>query len=356
MLKQKGLSLVELMIGITLGLILLTGVMQVFLSSKNVFTSQQALSRIQESGRLAIEFLSRDIRMAGFMGCASRSETIKITNMLNNANTVTYNFNEAIKGYAQADFPTSSANIAETVRADTDMIVLRYATNSGVYVTKNNNGSQLFVNDTGDNARACKGGGVSMSGLCIGDILVVTDCEKANVFQAANVKAGTGTADDKVNVVHSNSTMSPGNAVSSWGGSSDKQNTFNAGSQLLNATSTVYFIADGVSGRPSLWQNTNGLSLELLEGVDDMHITYGIDTDADQDFTPNEYKLAKDVVDWKRVISVRIELLVASFEDNVTPDHQVYLFPSDATTETKASDYRLRQVFTSTIAIRNRIE
>jgi len=356
MLKQRGLSLVELMIAITLGLILLTGVMEVFLSSKNVFSSQQALSRIQESGRMAVEFLSRDIRMAGFMGCASRSEAIKVTNRLKDAATVTFNFSEGIKGYSQADFPKASSKVTQDIKADTDVIVVRSASSNGVYLTANNDSETLFVNTVASTG-TCKDKKTPVSGLCIEDIVVVTDCEKANVFQITNVEAGTGTEAGKVIIKHA----AMGNAVSTWGGSTDKQNTFNASAQLLAATSTVYFIADGTAGengvpaRPSLWQNINGTSLELLQGVEDMRITYGMDTEADPDFIPNEYKLAKDVTDWKKVISVRLELLVASIEDGVTQDHQVYTFPTDAKDPTTAEDFRLRQIFSTTIAIRNRI-
>ena len=67
--EQRGLSLVELMIAIALGMVLMLGVMQMFLSSRVVFSTQQGMSRIQETGRLAIEFLSRDIRMAAYYGC-----------------------------------------------------------------------------------------------------------------------------------------------------------------------------------------------------------------------------------------------------------------------------------------------
>lgn len=353
MQKQNGFSLVELMIGITLGLILLTGVMQIFLSSKNVFTSQQALSRIQESGRMAIEFLSRDIRMAGFMGCASRSETIKITNTLNNANTVPFNFGSGIQGYSQDMFPTAGSGITQTILPDTDVVVARFAKNTGVYVTKNNDSAQVFVNqDNSLNAGKCKDNSDPISGLCKEDIVVLTDCEKAVVFQISNVTATGG--GNEVNVVHA-AQGAPGNAVTSWGGNSDKQRTFNEGAQLMSVSSTTYFIANGVSGRPSLWQNVNGVSLELLEGVDDMHITYGVDTEVDRDFIPNEYKLAKDVANWDRVIAVRLEILVSSIEDGVTADHQVYTFPIDANAATTATDKRLRQIFTSTIAIRNRI-
>jgi len=352
MLKQRGLSLVELMIAITLGLILLTGVMEVFLSSKNIFSSQQALSRIQESGRMAVEFMSRDIRMAGFMGCASRSETIKVTNMLKDADTVTFNFIEGIKGYSQADFLNASSKVTQAITTDTDVIVVRSASSNGVYITANNDSETLFVNTVASTG-TCKNNKTPISGLCIEDIVVVTDCEKANVFQISGVTNPSG----KVNVMHASTSMEPDNATPTWGGITDKLNTFNAGAQLLTATSTVYFIANGsgIPVRPSLWQNINGTSLELLEGVEDMHITYGVDTEADQDFIPNDYKLAKDVADWERVISVRLELLVASIEDGVTQDHQVYTFPADAEAPTTAADFRLRQIFSTTIAIRNRI-
>lgn len=68
-IKSAGFSLVELMIGISLGLLLMTGVVQLFVTSKSGFTADQAVSRVQETGRLAIEFMSKDIRMAGFSGC-----------------------------------------------------------------------------------------------------------------------------------------------------------------------------------------------------------------------------------------------------------------------------------------------
>lgn len=354
MYKQKGLSLVELMIAVLLGLILLTGVMQVFLSSKNVYTSQQALSRIQETGRMAMEFLSRDIRMAGFMGCASRTENFKINNMLNSSNTVTYNFVESIRGYEKSTFPVATSKITKTIKDNTDVIAIRYALGTNVYATRNNDATQLFVNDSGE-TRDCSSG-ASLSGLCIGDLLVVTDCEKANVFQATDIKSGATAGE--VNIVHgAGAASSPGNSVADWGGSADTQNTFNAGAQILTATNNIYFIADGAgsSSVPSLWQNSNGVSLELLEGVEDMHITYGIDTNLTPDFIPDDYKLAKDITNWKQVVAVRIELLVASLEDKVASDHQVYKFPTDAAASTTATDFRLRQIFTSTIAIRNRI-
>ncbi len=349
MLKQKGLSLVELMISITLGLILLTGVMKVFLSSKTVFSTQQALSRVQETGRLAIEFISRDIRMAGYMGCASRTADMVVTNTLNNATTFRYDFNQAIMGYSAATVG-AAYTLLPTPTASTDIVVLRSASGNGTVVTKNNNSAQLFVSNTSVEANGC-GTTNRISGLCNDDILIVSDCAKATVFQATLVQAAGG----EVNVVHSNAAATPGNAISSWGGSS-VNDTFGPGSEILSATNTAYFVAPGaISGRPSLWQNVNGTNLELLEGVENMSILYGVDTN--DDFIPNQYSKAAAVTagtNWDKVVAVRIELLVASLEDNVLPELQKYRFDGVDNVSPNPVDRRLRQVFTTTIGIRSR--
>jgi type IV pilus assembly protein PilW len=62
---QQGFTLVEIMLAITLSLILIAGVIEVYLSSKTSFQVQNQLSRLQENQRISVEFLQRDIRQAG---------------------------------------------------------------------------------------------------------------------------------------------------------------------------------------------------------------------------------------------------------------------------------------------------
>ena len=68
---QGGFTLVELMVAMLISLLLMGGVIQVFSSSSKSYRNHEGLSRIQENGRFAMEFLSRDIRMADFWGCAN---------------------------------------------------------------------------------------------------------------------------------------------------------------------------------------------------------------------------------------------------------------------------------------------
>lgn len=64
--QQQGLSIVEFMIAITLGLLLLVGITQIFLANKTTFNTTDSMSRLEENGRFAMELLAKHIRMAGY--------------------------------------------------------------------------------------------------------------------------------------------------------------------------------------------------------------------------------------------------------------------------------------------------
>lgn len=64
--RQCGLTLVELMIAMTLGLLILLAVASVYLGSRQTYRMQEENARLQETGRYALEVLGRSIRQAGF--------------------------------------------------------------------------------------------------------------------------------------------------------------------------------------------------------------------------------------------------------------------------------------------------
>ncbi len=65
---QTGMTLIEILIALLIGAFLLGGVLQIFVSSKQTNRMQENLSRLQENGRFAMNFLTKDIRMAGYWG------------------------------------------------------------------------------------------------------------------------------------------------------------------------------------------------------------------------------------------------------------------------------------------------
>ncbi|WP_341649485.1 PilW family protein [Thauera humireducens] len=67
--QQRGLTLVELMIGLLVGMLVIGAVLYVFLGSRLTYKYNDTMGRIQENGRVAIEMIGQDVRMAGFIGC-----------------------------------------------------------------------------------------------------------------------------------------------------------------------------------------------------------------------------------------------------------------------------------------------
>ena len=63
-----GLSLIEMMIAMVISLILMLGVVQIFMASRAASRLSEGAARTQENARFALDFLERDIRMAGHMG------------------------------------------------------------------------------------------------------------------------------------------------------------------------------------------------------------------------------------------------------------------------------------------------
>lgn len=64
---QYGLTLVEILVALVISLFLTAGVIQLFIGSKQTYRFHDALSRLQENGRLALDTMAMDIRMAGYI-------------------------------------------------------------------------------------------------------------------------------------------------------------------------------------------------------------------------------------------------------------------------------------------------
>lgn len=65
-LRQTGFSLIEIMIALVLGLFVLGSILSTFIASKQTYRQQDAMSRVQENARFAVNMLSKTIRKAGY--------------------------------------------------------------------------------------------------------------------------------------------------------------------------------------------------------------------------------------------------------------------------------------------------
>lgn len=333
MFKQRGLSLLELLIAIALGVILIGGVMQMFLSSRQVFSTQQAMSRVQESGRLAIEFISEDIRMAGFMGCLTRESEIEndLEDSFWTDFTNTSRLAQGIAGYA-AGAAGLPEGLSPAPTANTDILVVRYA--GGV--------ASVVVNapvPEGGGVAEVKSGELHIAGngsqLNTGSLLV-SNCVAARIFSATGIDAG----DTSSTIKHG------GNWPSTIVG---RFSDFYPGAEVLSVNTIVYYIGENPAGRPSLYRSEGGQTpQELIDGIENMVLRFGAE---------GTYKAAADLkseADWEVVDSVRVEFVVQGNEINVLESPQAYTLTGVSVDG--PADRRLRQVFASTVAIRSRVK
>ena len=339
--RQRGLTLVELMVAIVMGLVLLAGVATVFVANKQTYRVQDALARVQENGRFAMTFLGRDIRQAGYFGCGTQRTRIK--NTLNDPTAFLWSFGNAVEGYdaqgsgwtpARPTFVASGYSLTPAPVAGSDILAVRSMGGCGDRVTAHNQPSA----DLKMTPKAC---------LQDGDIVMVTDCTDAAIFQVTNVTTGS---DKKTNVVHNAGTTKypPGNATKDLG----KKWT---GGDVVGVSTNIYYVADTGRGVRALYRVFNGRTPEeLVEGVENMQLWFGEGGNAD--LVVENYRRADEVVNWADVRSVEINLLVQSADEQAIDKTQTYrFFVNNAAADVTATDRRLRQVFASTVTARNRV-
>ena len=98
----------------------------------------------------------------------------------------------------------------------------------------------------------------------------------------------------------------------------------------------------------TLYRNTNNVSNPLIEGIQNMQILYGIDTNVDEvaDYYVPAYS------NMQQVVSVRISLLVATLDDHLSIQPMAYIYNGVTTLPT---DYKIRRIFNTTVTLRNHL-
>lgn len=319
--RQTGFSLIELMIAITLGFVVIGALGTVFLGARQSYRVQDGMSRVQENGRYALDLMARDIRQAGFLGCARDATVANIVSPATDFNTYT----AGITGY-ESTLP-NGLTAAERI-AGTDIIKLQFGSAASVSVTGNMDQKNANIQLSGN-----------PNNFVAGDVLFVTDCGNLDVFKATNVSQG-GT----VTIAHSSSANSSNNLSKLYG----------TDSEVMQLQTVIYYIGNGVGGAPTLFRkrligSTLTAGEELAEGIQDMQILYGEDINGD--FAADRYLDATAIGgNMTNVISVRLNLLMRSL-DEIATEPVAYTFNGVTTTP---ADRFFRRVFSTTVTLRNR--
>lgn len=357
---QNGLSLIELMIAMALGLILTLGVVQIFLASSNTYRLNDGLGKVQENIRFSLGQLQYDARMAGYFGCLIEEPFNQLDESDDDYEEISYG-GAALTGWDangtglgdEFEIVTLEADggawsngsgeaipdaIAGEMLPGTDFMVVNGGDTTGVVVDTVNGNT---LNTVGNH------------GISAGSILLVVsgDCSGGDLFQSGNnpnASALVKSAGAGGNV--------PGNKNTS-GFNGD----FEDDATVYAYSSTAYFIGEGANEEPALFRQRLDAfdpddpfpSVELAEGVENMQLLYGVADGVER--IADRYVTAADVNDWGDVVSVRMALLFRS-GDRVTDEDEARTVNLAGTEVTTQSDRRVRVVGFSTVGIRNRLK
>tara|TARA_R110000824_G_scaffold318073_2_gene505269 strand:+ start:7079 stop:8200 length:1122 start_codon:yes stop_codon:yes gene_type:complete len=359
-----GFTLLELLIAMAMGIVVMSGVVSVLVVSKSNYVTERELATLQENARFALKFLTEEVQMAGFNGCND--------NALNIANSV--NFSSADAWYLQGvglqgfeEFTDETGRLTfpddfeDAASYYSDAIVIRRGEQSGLRIAPgppyhNPNSANIPLNGAHD--------------IKPGTIMVISsaDCQQTGVFQ---MSGPTNTTNNATNIVHNTGRgLNPGNCTKNLGGNfncgsgTSSGSTYPPGSSLMRMSSQAFYIGTSAvgDGIPALFRMILSLdeaneaaivnSEELVQGVELMQISYGVDLVGDDGLADQYMDASNGSMDWDAVVSVRINLRMRSIY-GVYSDNVVYgEFMGIA--DTDISDRFMRQIIGTTIQLRNR--
>ena len=352
MKSSRGFTLVELMVGLAVGLVVSVIAISVFVSSRTLHSVNTSSNRMGENSRLAFDLLHRDLRSAGFQSCTQRSGAAPETTLnagdggfLNSGTSGVRGhrgtgvafapaLSAALSGIVGPNAPDPRSDII-SIRVPVDLLSLGLSASmtaaSGVPSVGANTAGNTIVN---------------------GDIVLIANCKRSTLFQVtAASPATTGLLTHDVG-----GGFQPGNS------STNLQHIYNKGDTAVYRVQTRHYYVAPSALRPgtnSLWRFTVPSPAgatnpeEMAAGIDRMVVTYGVDTDVLSDGVVNLYSNPDAVpgASWDRVMSARVQILTATTKDGTARSAQTVQFAGSAVA---ATDKRLRDVMTEVIAMRSR--
>jgi type IV pilus assembly protein PilW len=324
---QSGISLVEVLVALVISLFLLGGIVQVYIANKTTYKFTNALSEVQENGRFALDTITRDIRQIGHWGCISFDPT-------NTSNIV-----DQMTGWASYDTDLHDFLNEDAIEGSendvngSDTLTIRGSKPGQANITN------PFAETTDRTIRLN-----STNNIADNDILLIMHCGATELL-----------IDEEADIVRVTSVDTPGPGQFDISYSTDLSRKYRNDATVIELQTVTYSIQPGENGDLALFRSEFGVDEELIEGVERMEILYGVATGTES--YANQYLTSALIraaggPDFGNVVSARIMLLVASSDAFVNEAPQKYDFNS--ADDITAADRRFYQVFTSTIALRNR--
>jgi type IV pilus assembly protein PilW len=356
--SSRGVTLIELLVAMVITLLILAVIAQVYVGSRTTYSVEEGLSRLQENARFALDTLAYDIRMAGHSGCAHLDPSLVANNISGASMPVAFD-SAGLRAYRYTGSGSTNLNDwtpslpseffgslgSVQLVPYSDVLLVKYAQPTGATLTGNPDPDNANVQILPAYA----------SRFSPGEVLLLSDCQKADIFVGCSVSAASG----KVTITHNLSCNNIGNFL---------QHEYRNGAELLKFSSRAYFVGRrAADAPPALMRRTladNGVCCrneELVEDIETMRLRVGVLAGGTPAFmssptrflTPNLYD-PSGTASWTDVVAVQLGLLARTPETTgLDLDSKIYDVLNDPASSDDdfgpVNDRRQRQVFTVTV-------
>ena len=388
---QRGLSLVELLVSLVLGMAVLIGLASVYVAAKQSFRFQETSGRLQEDAVFALEMIAKNLRMSGFAGCRGVNQE---------AGPVYFPRLTLATAPTGIDGPNPLATVESgsttvTVQPLTPFNFLRGFDDvpstmfaSGSAPTTSGTDSLFFSGGSANVVSVTAPMAAATSSLTIGADpynwaatttptanpgvynMIVSNCLTSSLFAGKVTTSGTLIAHD----------TTLGNAANDFPTSP----LYGADALVMPLEWSFYYVATrSGAATPSLYRvfydgnKRDGNPQEIISNVESMQLHYGENLNGIDDVTTLACVLASggatctptlradtwqttaaSVTNWSRVVGVRIGLMMVGSDAGAAADVTVATPPilgASYTLPSGASSRRLRKEFSTTVLLRNRI-
>ena len=373
--KQAGLTILELLVAMTLGAVVLGGALSMQVSHRKGFKSIDNKMNMQTNARFAFEFISNSLREMGSAGCLTangyvgRSGSALPSFLDLTDNTIYQTSGEYRIGFnnpaqADADFRYQQELIGyddTTLAGSPPPVALVPASNAGsdVLLVKGAIGP-TYVFDS-ESLYTSNHASLTIDpvrypfiDLQANQYAVMSQCAGAEIFQItgtdAQVAAGIITHGSGGGASqNANGVFATDDSGAAAGGLTFKRGQ---SAELRRVASVAYYISNNASGVPTLFRSIDGVANPLVEGVEQMQILFGLDTNGDK--APDTYR-DSSTANMSQAVAVRLSFIMRSQDEvyKITKS-RTYPIPGEAA-YASPSDKFSRQVFTTSVTLRNRL-
>jgi type IV pilus assembly protein PilW len=347
---QRGTSLVEVLVTLALGLVVSAGAIAMVFSNREAYRSTEAVSRIQESTRVAFEIMSRDLRLVGVNACNGGS---RVLNVLDNAPSRWWSdWSGGLRGFDETTASLAATFGSGTIPrvAGTDLVEVMHG-GTAAMPTAYHNASDDPATISGVEVPPYSLVTERPSILAAGDLAIVCDFENTAIFQVSGVDTATNSVQHAVVAGADPGNCTPGLAFRAPLTCPDLvgvRKVFPPGSQLMRLEAAAWYV--GNNGRTSTTNSPTSLyrvsvgnngaggavpvAEEIVEGVRDMQVRYMV---------AGVYRTATEVTalsNWNQVSGIEIALTIEA---------------PDANTSSAALGARLTRSLSHVVNLRNRV-